>query len=226
MGTNSIEDSWDLLTNRLGWTHVITSKTLHFLCRALGFNQDPPVPIDNNVILKYVWPGFRIGIPSGQRPRDWEGNDFAAYCTYMTAIIEWARVRNWTTTEVETTIFVENDPVEEKMSTQGARTMPDPPHGYGRMSPAERAMWPRLAPLFDNGFCEPSDALYLEQLVSIYTLWKQAEQGIHEAAADQRGLYISLATDMEEQLVEWVREMHHGKPDFSIAEFEALLLPE
>jgi hypothetical protein len=109
--TNSIQHSWNLLTVGLLWTPVMTSKILHFLCRALGFNQDPPVPIDNKVIRQYVWPGFRIGIPPGQRPLDWKGNKaetFAAYCRYMTAMIEWAQARQWTTTEVETTIYDEN----------------------------------------------------------------------------------------------------------------------
>jgi hypothetical protein len=108
--TNSIQHSWVLLTNGLQWTNVIASKTLHFLCRALGFNQDPPVPIDRGVILKYVWPGFRIGIPPGQRPGGWEGNTFAAYCRYMTAILAWGQMKQppWTTTEVEATIYAEN----------------------------------------------------------------------------------------------------------------------
>jgi hypothetical protein len=108
--TDSIQDSWELLTQRLRWTNVITSKTLHFLCRALDVNQDPPVPIDRGVILKYGWPGFRIGIPRAQRPADWEGNTFAAYCRYMTAILTWGEMRQptWTTTEVESTIYTEN----------------------------------------------------------------------------------------------------------------------
>jgi hypothetical protein len=116
--TDSIEESWNLLTQRLRWTNVITSKTLHFLCRALGFNQDPPVPIDRGVILNYVWPGFRIGIPPAQRRAVgdwvWEGNQrntYAAYCRYMTAIITWGKMKQppWTTTEVESTIFAENE---------------------------------------------------------------------------------------------------------------------
>ena len=106
--TSSIQQSWDLLPNGLSWTPVMTSKTLHFLCRALGFEQDPPVPIDNAVILAYVWPGFRINIPPGQRPQDWSGKTFAAYCRYMTAILEWADIKGWSTTELESTIFAEN----------------------------------------------------------------------------------------------------------------------
>jgi len=106
--TSCIQQSWDLLVNGLSWTPVMTSKTLHFLCRALGFKQDPPVPIDNAVIRAYVWPGFRINIPPGQRPKDWSGKTFAAYCRYMTAILEWADIKGWSTTESESTIFAEN----------------------------------------------------------------------------------------------------------------------
>ena len=90
----------------------MASKTLYFLCRGLfglGY-QDPPVPIDGAVIRGYVWPGFRIGIPPAQRPQDWSGDSFVAYCRYMTAIIEWAQLRSWTTTQVQATIFEENKP--------------------------------------------------------------------------------------------------------------------
>jgi hypothetical protein len=119
--TDSIQRSWNVLTEELRWTNVITAKVLHFLCRAFGFEEDPPVPIDNEVIVKYVWPGFRIGIPPARRPLEWEGKlftgkkenkvthyAFAAYCRYMTAVIEWAKVRQWTTTQLEATIFAEN----------------------------------------------------------------------------------------------------------------------
>ena len=86
----------------------MTSKTLHFLCRALGFQHDVPVPIDNKVILNRVWPRFKNGIPPSQCPQGWKGNTFPAYCRYMTAIIEWANMKGWTTTELEPTIFAEN----------------------------------------------------------------------------------------------------------------------
>lgn len=105
--TQDIQQSWDLLTNQLLWSNVMASKALHFLCRALG-QVDPPVAIDNAVILDKVWPAFRIGVPPKQRPQDWDGNSFSAYSRYMTAIIEWAHMKNWTTTEVECTIYAEN----------------------------------------------------------------------------------------------------------------------
>ena len=113
--THSIRQSWELLTGdspgHLQWSGVMTSKVLHFVCRALGFRQDPPVPIDGAVIRQRVWPVFRNAFIEGgflrreMRPDNWDGNGFSAYCRYMTAIITWAEMKTWTTTEVETTIF-------------------------------------------------------------------------------------------------------------------------
>ena len=110
-GTQSIEDSWVALTGRgerqLGWSPVITSKTLHFLCRSLGFEQDPPVAVDNAVILNRVWPAFRDAIPSSECPEGWRGGTFEAYCRYMTAMLTWADLKKWTTTQMEATVFAE-----------------------------------------------------------------------------------------------------------------------
>lgn len=107
--SQSIADSWKSLTSpgegEFGWSAVMTSKTLHFLCRSLGFAHDPPVAIDGTVIRQRVWPAFRNALPTNQRPGDWEGNSFDAYRGYMSAILTWASRRNWTTTETETTIF-------------------------------------------------------------------------------------------------------------------------
>lgn len=107
--SHSITDAWRMLTGsgneQLGWTAVITSKTLHFLCRSLGFAQNPPAAIDGRVIRGKVWPAFRNSIPVGQCPDNWEGNTFEAYCRYMTAILTWATKKDWTTTQMEATIF-------------------------------------------------------------------------------------------------------------------------
>jgi hypothetical protein len=106
---HSISESWSLLTGgndgQMGWSAVMTSKTLHFLCRALGFEQNPPVAIDNKAIRERVWPTFRDSIPFDRRPSDWEGNTFEAYCRYMTAILTWASQKHWTTTQLENTLF-------------------------------------------------------------------------------------------------------------------------
>ncbi len=107
--SQSIADPWRMLTGsgdgQLGWAAVITSKALHFLCRSLGFTHNPPAAIDGRVIRGKVWPAFRNSIPVGQRPYNWQGNTFEAYCRYMTAILTWSAQKNWTTTQMEATIF-------------------------------------------------------------------------------------------------------------------------
>ncbi len=114
LATNSIGYSWNLLTqkavNGLGWNQVITSKVLHFLSRALGHEDNPPVPIDNKVILNRVWPVFRGGFQGALAhhlwPQNWEGNSFAAYNRYMTLILVLQDLHpGWTTTKVENTLF-------------------------------------------------------------------------------------------------------------------------
>lgn len=111
--TQSIQAAWGFLTDRkhkLGWSAVMASKTLHFLSRACGFHQQPPVAIDNKVILNCLWPRFIKDIPQRDRPENWQGNTFAAYSRYMTAILAWAAQKQWTTTELEATIFADNYP--------------------------------------------------------------------------------------------------------------------
>ncbi len=107
--TLSIANAWTILTGnergQLGWSAVITSKTLHFLCRSLGFQHNPPVAIDNAVILNRVWPAFVRPIRAVHRPLNWRGSSFGAYCRYMTAISTWADQRTWTTSEMEATLF-------------------------------------------------------------------------------------------------------------------------
>jgi hypothetical protein len=103
--SRSIEDSWKALTGgkggQLGWSAVMTSKALHFLCRSLDFEQNPPAVIDGKRIRESIWPGFLDSIPFAQRPGDWEGDTFEAYCRYMTAILTWADQMHWTTTQME-----------------------------------------------------------------------------------------------------------------------------
>lgn len=105
--SESIADSWKMLNDQLRWTSVLMSKTLHFVCLSLGFDDDPPVPIDGAVIRQRVWPSFRNSIPFRERPADWGGDSFEAYSRYMSAILMWADQRHWSTAEVERTISLE-----------------------------------------------------------------------------------------------------------------------
>lgn len=112
--TSSIADAWTLLTGpgpeQLGWSAVLASKTLHFLCRALGFVDNPPVAIDGLVIRDTVWPRWRGIVPPTVVLRDWRGDSFSDYARYMTAILVWAERRRWTTPQLEATIFAEYRP--------------------------------------------------------------------------------------------------------------------
>jgi hypothetical protein len=102
-----IEDAWHILTRDLEWSAVISSKTLHFVCRSLGCNSNPPAAIDNAVMLSKVWPAFKQQPPKSLRLESWAGKPFENYNRYMTFILELATARDWTTTEVETTLFAE-----------------------------------------------------------------------------------------------------------------------
>lgn len=109
--SNSIATAWQMLAGReeaqLGWSDVLTSKTLHFLCRSLGFERNAPVPIDGKIIVQRVWPEFRRHSRE-LRPEKWHATDngFEAYNRYMTAIRSWADQLQWTTTQTEQTIYL------------------------------------------------------------------------------------------------------------------------
>jgi hypothetical protein len=53
--STSIATSWEILTGgpngQLNWTAVMSSKTLHSLCRSLGFERNPPVAIDGEPVV-------------------------------------------------------------------------------------------------------------------------------------------------------------------------------
>jgi len=107
------EGAWRILTQDLGWSNVMASKTLHFMERGLGFEENPPVPIDNAVIMNLVWPWFsgaarvRASYLGRELPGAWRDkeNSWEPYNRYMTAVNCWAHRKNWTTTAVETTLF-------------------------------------------------------------------------------------------------------------------------
>jgi len=103
--SKKINRSWIILTEDIGWSAVIASKTLHFLCRSLGFNSNPPVPVDNAIVRKKIWPDFVETLPRVNRPKNWQGNSLNAYLRYMSAINIWAKKRKWTTTQIEVTLF-------------------------------------------------------------------------------------------------------------------------
>lgn len=104
----SISNSWQTLTGigdgQLAWSEVMTSKTLHFLGRSLGFEQNAPVALDGGRIRKRIWPLFSGSLALNKRPNDWEGRSFQAYSRYMTAVLTWAQQKGWTTSQTEATL--------------------------------------------------------------------------------------------------------------------------
>lgn len=116
--TGSVKDSWNLLVSSFGWSHVITSKCLHFLARSLGYSSNPPAPIDTKVIIKRVWPAFeKMVINNFKKDKDtfpeawWDNrSSWEPYNRYMTALNCWASNKGWTTTQLESTLFQEYYP--------------------------------------------------------------------------------------------------------------------
>jgi len=104
--SKSIEKAWSMLTGgadeQLGWTDVMASKSLHFLCRSVGFERNPPVPIDGKIIVGRVWKEFR-NHAGKESPMPWRqgGYPFDAYKRYMSAVRIWAHQKKWTTTQVD-----------------------------------------------------------------------------------------------------------------------------
>ncbi len=112
---SKVDSAWDLAVNGLDWTDTMTSKYLHFLARALGYETAPPVPIDGEIIVGKAWPLFKNMILQRQGsagrgvPGVWRHkSSWDAYNRYMTAINCWAEMKQgWSTTDVECTIFYE-----------------------------------------------------------------------------------------------------------------------
>jgi hypothetical protein len=106
--TNTIDGAWTTLSAHLNWSPVIISKVLHFLVRGLPEDMaiNPPVPIDNKIILKKVWLTLVQGISPNTRPGNWK-DGFEGYIRYMTFInfLRTAIYTNWTNTEIEATLF-------------------------------------------------------------------------------------------------------------------------
>ncbi|MCK5798879.1 MAG: hypothetical protein KAI47_16920, partial [Deltaproteobacteria bacterium] len=103
----NIHEAWNIMRDEIGWSQVASSKCLHFMARSCDFKKDPPVPIDNKIIINGLWPDIRERLKEMDLSRlpAWRRGSWESYVSYMTAIITWAKQKNWTTTEVENTIF-------------------------------------------------------------------------------------------------------------------------
>lgn len=102
--TNEISSAWNLLQNDLKWTFVMTSKTLHFLARSLGYELNPPAALDRAVILDQIWPKLTTGYAKDEIPQPWS-NGLEGYKRYMTFINYFAKESGWSNTQYEATLF-------------------------------------------------------------------------------------------------------------------------
>ncbi|MCB1160163.1 MAG: hypothetical protein H7A25_21145 [Leptospiraceae bacterium] len=110
--SSSIESSWNVLTQKLGWSKVMSSKYLHFLTRSMGYEQNHPVAIDNRAIIDGLWPALvrlfkEQGDTTRQLPKPWNTDDsFETFNRYMTLINYWAELCSVPNIRVEVTLFM------------------------------------------------------------------------------------------------------------------------
>jgi len=100
----SLQVHWELLTRDLKWSSVITSKALHFIYRKHGYNDSCPVPVDNAMCRKWLWPQFQNVLDSAKL-KSINGHSFNAYLRYLSAIRGWADAYGWSMSEMECALF-------------------------------------------------------------------------------------------------------------------------
>lgn len=99
----SLQAIWNLLGEELSWSAVMRSHCLHFMARAAGWKDPVPMPLDTAMARNWLWPQFRqaardsrIPLPAVIHLDDW-----SHYNRYMTAMVAWAEILNWTCAELE-----------------------------------------------------------------------------------------------------------------------------
>lgn len=100
---SNLKDSWAVFTEELEWSSVMSSKVLHFIYKAKGFDANLPVPVDNAMCRKWLWPQFQKAV--GSKLGSINGDSYNAYCRYLSSIKAWSDVYNWTMSEVECSLF-------------------------------------------------------------------------------------------------------------------------
>jgi hypothetical protein len=101
---DSLQVHWELLTRDLKWSSVISSKVLHFIYRRHGYNDSCPVPVDNAMCRKWLWPQFQNAMDSAKM-KSINGHSFNAYLRYLSAIRGWADTFGWGMSEMECALF-------------------------------------------------------------------------------------------------------------------------
>jgi hypothetical protein len=101
---DSLQMHWKLLIEDLKWTSVISSKVLHFIYRRHGYNDICPVPVDNAMCRKWLWPRFQKAL-GDSKVKSVNGHSFSAYLRYLSAIRGWADAYGWSMSEMECALF-------------------------------------------------------------------------------------------------------------------------
>ena len=99
----SLEAIWNLLGEELSWSAVMRSHCLHLMARAAGWQGRVPMPLDTTMSRNWLWPQFRQAARDSclPLPAVIHHDDWSHYNRYMTAMVAWAEVLNWTCTELE-----------------------------------------------------------------------------------------------------------------------------
>jgi hypothetical protein len=104
-----LEGVWNTLRRELGWSAVMISKCLHFMARAAGREDPLPVPVDNAMVRRWLWPSFKKSAVghgfSWPRPGGLAGDDWEVYNRYLTVVQVWAADAGWNCMDIETALF-------------------------------------------------------------------------------------------------------------------------
>ena len=100
----SLQVHWEWLIRDLKWSSVISSKVLHFIYRRHGYNDSCPVPVDNAMCRRWLWPQFMNALDYA-KTKSINGHSFNAYVRYLSAIRGWADAYEWSMSEMECALF-------------------------------------------------------------------------------------------------------------------------
>lgn len=107
--SRSLEEIWLQLRGDLDWSAVMISKCLHFMARSAGWIEPIPVPIDNAMVRKWLWPAFKNAVKNNgivwPRPGGVNGDSWKTYNRYMSAIRGWAEVQQKSCMDIENSLF-------------------------------------------------------------------------------------------------------------------------
>jgi hypothetical protein len=79
------------------------------MARAAGREDPLPVPVDNAMVRRWLWPSFKKSAVghgfSWPRPGGLAGDDWEVYNRYLTVVQVWAADAGWNCMDIETALF-------------------------------------------------------------------------------------------------------------------------